>query len=137
MNKYAKDALHGIQETSMLSDLFFSDRNMKHIQNAIRKGVYDMSNQRYVISEQNYDHLFVIMRSVYLQYCAHTNDPSKITREISKLNNITVQMILPKLYSDVEQYQVFLKDQSNAYDIQERPKNTSIAGSKTYDLSLF
>jgi hypothetical protein len=52
-----------------MSRAFFGPENMKIIQNAIRRDVYDRSKEnQWVIDEQSADELQIVMRSLYLQY---------------------------------------------------------------------
>ena len=52
-----RGALTGEWEDNVLAQVFFSAENMQIIQNAIRAGVYEVSNQQYVIDNQNCDTL--------------------------------------------------------------------------------
>jgi hypothetical protein len=50
MKSRANEALFGIQQVTLLSLVFFSEPNMKIVQNALRKRVYDVSEKKYLIS---------------------------------------------------------------------------------------
>ena len=87
-----RDALTGTWTDTLLSKMFFSEANIKIIQNAIKKGVYDRSNKQFIIGEQNCDELKIIMRSIYLQHCnnlpcdikyIHTNSFAVYTSPLS------------------------------------------------------
>ena len=51
-NTNYQNVLAGNIERSKLSDNYFSTNNIELIQNSIRKGVYDKSNQRILIDKQ-------------------------------------------------------------------------------------
>jgi hypothetical protein len=58
--------LDGILENNVLAQVYFSSGNEQILQNGIRAGVYKMSSEKYVVSQQNSDQLKIIMRSIYL-----------------------------------------------------------------------
>ena len=58
------DALTGVWHNSQLSEVFFSAANMRLLQNEMKVGVYKMSNKQFVICEQSYDSLKIIMRAI-------------------------------------------------------------------------
>ena len=62
-----RDALTGNWNDTTLSLAFFSERNIKILQNGIRAGVYKRSEGQYLIGEQDCDVLKTIMRGIYLQ----------------------------------------------------------------------
>ena len=78
-----REALTGTTTQTHLSNAFFSKENIEIIQNAIKSGVYKMSNERFVIGNQNEDTLKIIMRSIFLQNAKHGHN---VTQEISELN---------------------------------------------------
>ena len=56
MSSY-RDAMTGNWSNTSLSNTFFSSANIQAIQNGIRVGVYNRSNQQYLIGNQNGDEL--------------------------------------------------------------------------------
>ena len=75
--KYSfRDAMNGNWYDTQLSNAFFSVSNIQIIQNGIRAGVFEKSNHKYVIGEQNMDELQIIMRGLFLQYAK--NQPTDI-----------------------------------------------------------
>ena len=60
-------SLSTIQEKTPLSRAFFSNVNVDTIQKQIRYEVWQKSNEKYVIGEQDPTQLQIIMRSFYLQ----------------------------------------------------------------------
>ena len=67
-NRTMYDNLKYTQQNTAVSNLFFSVKNVQIIQNALRAVVYQMSQQKYIIDEQNKDVLNVIMRAMFLQH---------------------------------------------------------------------
>jgi hypothetical protein len=135
--------IHG---ETLLNRLFFSDKNIKQIQNAIRYLVYKYTEQS--IDEQSKIDLLVIMRSIYLEYLNQPQEYSedmdektkqlvlKKTRdEISRLNNIVVNEVVPKVVSELQQYLDYLRDASNSYGgkiMDVKPESVSIKGQRNY-----
>jgi hypothetical protein len=102
---------HALQHTlqnNELSVLFFSSKNIQIIENAIKAGVYQMSNQTHVIDTQDRDQLYVIMRATFLQYSM--NQPEELTRQIEVLNSRVVSYCVPKIYGEIQGYLQYKKD---------------------------
>ena len=109
-NRTMYDNLKYTQQNTAVSNLFFSVKNVQIIQNALRAGVYQISQQKYIIDEQNKDVLNVIMRAMFLQHSI--NQPDNLTNQIVDLNKIVVDYCVPKIYSEVEGYIMYKKDAS-------------------------
>ena len=89
---------------------FFSEHNIRIIQNGIRAGVYHRSNGQYVIGAQDCDSLKIVMRSVFLQYSA--NQPNNITQQIAQLNKIVLEYCIQQVYSEAQGYMQYMNDVS-------------------------
>jgi hypothetical protein len=105
-----REALDGVMERTLLSDVYFSAGNMQIIQNALRAGVYEMSKGKFSIPPQNADTLKIIMRSIYLQYAE--NYPDKITEQIERLNKLVLDYAVPSVYNEALGYIKYRIDQS-------------------------
>jgi Family of unknown function (DUF5761) len=105
-----REALGGIMESNTLADVFFSAGNIQIIQNALRAGVYAMSENKFVIAPQNVDTLKVIMRSIYLQYAEHYKD--NITGQVERLNKLVLDYAVPSVYGEAVGYMKYRLDQS-------------------------
>ena len=86
------DALNGVWEDNVLSQVYFSAGNIQIIQNGIRAGVYKMSSSKYNVPPQNIDALKIVMRSTYLQYAKHSD--TNITKQVEELNELVLDIIL-------------------------------------------
>lgn len=126
-NNSFHSSLNGIQETSNLSCAFFSNANIKIIQNAIRKGIYDKSNGQYTIAEQSSDTLNIIMRSIFLQNSC--NLETNITKQIINLNNLVINYAINQINGEVGGYMKYKHDISTLAMPMNRPvyanKNTN------------
>jgi hypothetical protein len=113
------DAMTGNFQDSMLSLAFFSKENIQIIQNAIRAGVYEISNHQYLIDNQNCDNLKIVMRSVFLQNSV--NLPDRITEQIQELNGLVVKYCVREIYSEAQGYINYKRDASTMYNPIDRP----------------
>ena len=96
-------------ETS-LSKAYFSKENIQIIQNGIRSGVYQKSNNQYIVASQECDILKIIMRSIFLQHAA--NQPHNISGQIEQLNKIVLDYCIFNVYSEAQSYMKYLHDVS-------------------------
>ena len=81
---FAQQATIRIHSATPLNNAFFSEANIRHLQDEIRYGVWIASGNQYIIDPQNEDDLKTVMRSYYLQYSI--NDPDKLREELAALN---------------------------------------------------
>lgn len=107
-NKNSFHAMKHVLQNTQLSVLFFSAKNIELIENAIKAGVYEMSNRTHIIDTQDRDQLYVIMRATFLQYSL--NQPDNITRQIEVLNSRIVSYCVPKIYNEIQSYIQYKKD---------------------------
>ena len=127
------DNLKYTQQNTALSNLYFSSKNMTIVQNAIRANVYKMSNEKYIIDEQNVDILNIIMRSIYLQNSL--NQPDNLTKQIEDLNSLVINYCVPRVYSEVQGYIQYKKDASTLAVPLSNP--ISVYTNKTLELNKF
>jgi hypothetical protein len=125
---FAHQALYGILDSTPLSCAYFSKDNIKLVNNMIRYAVYTKSNNKYIIGDQSAIDLEIIMRSVYLQNSR--NLPFKIKDQIKELDNIVVNIALPRVISSIEQYYGYLYQIETLPIPIELPKNLSSAGTR-------
>ena len=118
-----RDALAGQWTDTLLSCTFFSKENIVILQNAIRKGVYDKSNEQYIIGPQNYDELKIIMRSIYLEHA--NNLPYDIKNQITQLNKLVVKFCVEQIYKAAIGYIKYKYDASTLAVPISTPVNTS------------
>jgi hypothetical protein len=116
------EALTGNWSNNLLSRAFFSAENVEILQNALKAGVYKLSNSRYIIAKQNEDTLKIIMRSVFLQHSV--NLETNITEQIVALNKIVSDYCVPKLLGEAEGYIKYKSDVSNLAVPIKRPVST-------------
>ena len=110
-NKYSyRDAMTGNWYDTELSNAFFSGKNIQIIQNGIRAGVYNKSNQQYIVGEQSIDELQIIMRGIFLQYSK--NVCQDIPGQIHDLNKIVLDYSINQVYGEADGYMKYKRDAS-------------------------
>jgi hypothetical protein len=112
-NYSCREVMNGNWYDTELSNAFFSAKNMQILQNGIRAGVYQKSNQQYVVGEQNMDELQIIMRGLFLQYAK--NQPSNIAQQIYDLNKIVLNFSIDQVWSEAEGYMKYKRDASTMW----------------------
>ena len=114
-----------------LSNLFFSKENIVIIQNGIRAGVYNMSNGKYLIDNQDNEQLLLIMKGMFLEYSK--NIPTDITQQIDILNNKVITYCTNQVYQEAKGYLTYLKDSSSLIKPLDYP---SMPYTRTKELEL-
>jgi hypothetical protein len=133
---FQTDMLRGNWEVTPVSTAFFSVDNVKRLQQLIRKGVYDRSQPKgYVIDDQSTDELKIIMRAIYYQYAR--NIASDIKSQVDDLNRKVVDWSVPHILSAVDHYFYYLKDIDTLPTPLARPVHLSRAGSKSLPFNTF
>jgi uncharacterized protein YfaS (alpha-2-macroglobulin family) len=109
----------------------------------IRFVVYKETEQ--VVDNQSNNELLIIMRSIFLEYGAHPPliDASmskekketltkQYTEEVTRLNEIVLNTVIPKVLSQMQQYMDYLRDASQQPYQMNTPINTNITGEREY-----
>ena len=104
------EALTGQIENNALSQVFFSAENIQIIQNGLRAGVYKLSDNKFVIPQQNMDTLKIVMRVMFMQYAEY--QPDQVTKQVERLNKIVLDYVIPSVYGESLGYLKYLQDQS-------------------------
>ena len=117
-----RNPTEGLWNNTDLSDTFFSEQNITAIQNGIRQGVYKLSNEQYIISQQDGDTLKIIMRSFFLQYAA--NQKSNVKEQVYELNKMVWNYAIPQVFNEAQGYYKYLSDASTMYKPMNPPIST-------------
>ena len=107
------NVLTGTFEKTRLSDVYFSQNNIQIIQNALRKGVYDRSNQKILIDEQPRDQLVCIMRSIFYQQSKNLD--TNIPQQIEDLNKYVIDFCVNQLFNEAVAYLKYKEDSSKMH----------------------
>jgi hypothetical protein len=133
---FQTDMLRGNWEKSPVSEGFFSAENMALLQNRIRKAVFDRSQPKgYVIDNQSVDEIKIIMRAIYLQYAR--NLPKDIPAQIDDLNTKVIDWSVPHILSAVDHYHFYINDISHLPVPLAQPQSLSRAGTRTLPANPF
>ena len=97
-----QNSVKGILEESSLNNIFFSDVNIDAIQKMIRYNVYKVTDN--IISNQSEHILYIIMRSILLQYANFRVSSDNLLNEIKRLNQKVIDYCSENISSNVLQY---------------------------------
>ena len=123
------DSTKNIISDTPLSKVYFSEDNIDLIQDELKQGVYEKTDNKYVIDRQSDTELLIIMRSIYLQNSK--NLPYDIKSQIIKLNRLVLNYCIPNIISGILSYNQYIKDINNPIQPMDRPQNVNSAGTKT------
>jgi len=131
-DNYNEYSLKGIQESSPMSIIFFSDSNVEALQKTIRFEIYKAKQK--VISEQSPNELYTVMRSIYLQNANSRSSTNKFMENLQRLNQMVVDYCVQNVSDQLEQYTNYMLKISNLPSLMERPeyspnKNTTVDSS--------
>ena len=132
---FVADMLRGNFNPSEVALAFFTPRNAAILQESIRRGVYEKSgSKRYRIDDQDIDELKMIMRGIYYQYAK--NNIFDIHGQVKELNQLVVDWSVPRILSEVDQYNYYLKDISHLPIPLQQPISMSGAGTRSLPFQL-
>jgi hypothetical protein len=125
-----KGILGVAQELSPFSKIYFSKENMDWLQKNIRYLVYNTSDKKYVIDNQDETNLLIVMKAMYLQNCKNPKNSSAYKEELFRLNKIVLNQVVPDIVTQLQQYDGYIRDISNNPVPISLPVNMSIVGTK-------
>jgi hypothetical protein len=123
------------QSCTKLSDLYFSNDNINILQYGIRNRILNESNGEIYIGRQSDDELKIIMRSIYYQYSK--NQQNDIIGQIRELNEKVLDWSIPRIITNIKQYNKYIEDISTMPVPLERSQLTSEKGTKSLELTSF
>jgi len=105
-----------------LNSMFFSDRNVRTIQNTLQQEFHRRTGHK--TEPQRAQDLVIIMRSVYILNARHL--PTHIEEQVNAMNNIVVEQCLPMIARNVEMLLGYIRDASNMYTPMARSVSTTM-----------
>lgn len=117
-----QEALTGNWSSNKLSNQFFSKQNIENLQQLMKRGVYQRSNGKIQIGNQDEDTLKIIMRSIFLQHS--TNLPFDIDGQVKAINKLVLDYSIPQLCSEARAYIKYKHDVSTLVTPIQRPVST-------------
>ena len=122
-------------EHSLVSRKFFSKDNINVIHKKIIIGVYEKSNKKYSISNQNERELIIIMRSYYLQFAKNLD--TNVQQQVDNLNKMVVDWSVEEIIKNIDQYIIYKQTASTLPMPMERSQLPSQKGLKTLEIKSF
>ena len=115
---------------SEIAKTFFSQGNVKRIQKMIKKEVFNKTNGKYKLAEdQDENDLMVTMKHIYDEKCR--NLPGQIVRQVKELNQELLDFVIPDILSNIKHYYFYIEQINKPIEPMTRPMNDNNAGRKT------
>ena len=127
--KMSCQSLKNVHEESVLTKVFFHPKNIDLVQKLIITEVFRRTNGEYLIEKQNMEDLQVVMRSIFIQHAKHW--PYKIKEQISELNYLVADEVVPNIISEIKAYFGYLERAFGQREIMDRGISVSNKGLKT------
>jgi len=122
INTSSDDPTKGILEQTEVTNLFFSPQNYVALQKTIKYEVYKKFNNT-IIGDQSKEQLFIIMRSMLLQY-GNLLNPNTI-QEVQKLNKYVLDYAVDRIISELIQYTGYINNIDNTPGLLPLPDYTN------------
>ena len=132
---FASDATKGNVASGPVSELFFSDYNVNLLQRGIQNMVLNKSNGKHKIGVQSVNELLTVMRATYLQ--ESINSVAEVVHQVKKLNELVLMYCVPRILSEIEMHDTYLRDISTLPVPLKYGESTSLAGTKSLELKNF
>ena len=127
-----ESSIRGLLEDNPLNTLFFSDENINAIQMGLRYGVYKRIKK--IISKQSENELYIIMRSIMLQYGKFQVSSEDLINEVRDLNSKVLVYAIDNISANTQQYIEYIDDLSKLKIPMDRPQYLN-KNNYTYDMS--
>ena len=125
-------SIKGILEENSINDIFFSDMNTNVIQDTIRYRVNVETGE--TVSRQSDNELYIIMRSIMLQFANFRTGIDNIVDEVRRLNEKVVEYAVENISSNVKQHKGYVDKISKLPVPLDLPVNHN-KSNFTYDIS--
>ena len=108
---------------------FFSKKNILTVQNMIKHKIYEMTNKKVIMAENQDDSdLVIAMRKIYLEEGRYL--PTNIDFQVKRLNMRLLNYIIPDMITAIKQDYGYQKDINEPVQPIDRPISDSIRGQK-------
>ena len=101
-----------------LENIFFSNENIDIINKKLILAVYNLTDKKFKIAEQNHESLIIVMRYIFINYAKHL--PFNIKEQINELNNLLLKEIIPNIITNITQkinYLNYIKERPPLLDL--------------------
>lgn len=134
-HRHVADVSKGNIAMTPVSELFFSETNILALQSGIKNMILNKSCGKYNVGNQSTSELLIIMRAIYLKQ--GVNSIVDVVGQVRKLNESVLLFSVPRIMSELEMRDVFIKDISALPIPMRYGESTSVAGTKTLELKPF
>lgn len=144
------DIVSGNVSDTPISALFFSKTNIDALQRGICNRVFNQSEGKYNIGVQSETELKIIMRSFYLESLRggvplfqdgiqplDSAAENSVVARVRKLNEKVLDWSVPRIITNIKQYEVYVSNVSTLPHTMQRPSFVSSAGSKSLEFKGF
>ena len=133
-NHYVKHAqlAFNVEGNSLIS-MLFSDNNMNNIQKQLQKEVKKRTRQ--TISSQSCDEIFVVMKYIFTNNSQ--NRLNSMNAEVSRLNTLILNELVPMVTSNVLQHIQYIKDINTLPSPIDHGTSTSFKGQNSLEFQQF
>lgn len=121
---------NGKYDDWVFRNTFMCERNVRYINNQIKKQVYNNSCYKYIISDQKFEHLYIIMAEVYDHFARHIKTYKR--EELENLNQIVIDFCAKVAVESITHRYKSLRSRMSQPVPLPAPKNCSIKGTKSY-----
>jgi hypothetical protein len=122
VNTSSNDPTKGILQQTEVTLVFFSRKNIQELQKKMKYEVYRQFNNT-IISDQSEEQLFIIMRSMLLQY-GNLLNPNTI-EEVRKLNKYVLDYAVKRIIAELIQYTGYINKIDNTPQLLPLPDYTN------------
>jgi hypothetical protein len=129
-SSFANIANRGIFDRNPLSCLYFSDKNVNDLHEAIRYSVWKETDKK--IDRQSENHLFAIMNSIFKQFGRH-GQPD-IRTEVRRLNGLVLDFAVPDILKEMKNNERYMREVGRSPIPMARSQNVSIKGTKVLNM---
>ncbi len=126
-------SIKGLIEQNAVNKILFSEMNVKVLQDGIRYGVHQRTGR--IIGTQSPNELYIIMRSIMLQYANFQTGAAAVLEEVRRLNVKILLYCIENVTSNVLQQIQYIKDINTLPTPIERPAYVDKPNNYTYDIS--
>lgn len=114
------------EDADPVTELFFSNENIKRLQKKIKQEVFVRTNGDYRLDvDQDEADLLVSMRAVLFDIYGGRFLPFKITHQVKELNRKVLNYIVPDMISNMKQEYGYIKEINKPLEPMIRPMNMS------------
>lgn len=116
-------------DSTPVSEIFFSQKNVDALHEAIRYLVYKYSSCQHVIDRQSDTELVLIMRGTYIEYAK--NVPFNVLDQVRDLNAMVLDFCVPRILREINMYIKYKRELLKNPVPSARPEFVSTAGTKS------